>query len=65
MRWLGKFQPIFTAQKVEFSTGDFFSKCDQIRQETADSITFTEEILNGKHFTAILTAHQIQDFIKS
>ena len=32
---------------------DFFSKCDQIRrkQETADLVTFTQEILNGKlHF---------------
>ena len=32
---------------------DFFSKCDQIRnpQETADLVTFAEEIFNGKlHF---------------
>ena len=27
---------------------NFFSKCDQIRSETADLVTFTKEILNGK-----------------
>ena len=33
---------IFTAQKMEFSIKDFFSKCDQGRKE---------EILNGRlHF---------------
>ena len=36
-----------TAQKIEFSIKDFFSKCDQIRS-TADLVTFTEEIFNGK-----------------
>ena len=30
---------------MKFSIKDFFSKCDQ---ETADLVTFTEEILNGK-----------------
>ena len=36
-----------TAQKMEFSIKDFFSKCDQIQ----DLVTFTKEILNGKlHF---------------
>ena len=36
---------------MKFSINDFFSKCDQIPQETADLVTFTEEILNGKlHF---------------
>ena len=38
---------------MKFSIKDFFSKCDRIksRQETADLVTFTEEILNGKlHF---------------
>ena len=34
----------FTAQKLNFSIKDFFSKCDQIRI----FFTFTEEILNGK-----------------
>ena len=29
---------------IKFSTKDFFSKCDQIR----NNVTFTEEILNGK-----------------
>ena len=39
---------MFTAQKMKFSIKDFFSKCEQ---ETADFVTFTEEILNGKfHF---------------
>ena len=37
-----------TAQKMKFPIKDFFSKCDQ---KTADLVTFTEEILNGKlHF---------------
>ena len=43
---------------MKFSITDFFSNCDQIRrklwpnsQETADLVTFTEEIRNGKlHF---------------
>ena len=35
---------------MNFPIEDFFSKCDQIRR-TADLVTFTEEILNGKlHF---------------
>ena len=39
-----------TAQKMQFSIKGFFSKCDQIRS-TADLVTFTEEIVNGKlHF---------------
>ena len=41
------FQLTYTAEKMNFSINDFFSKCDQI-QETADLFTFTEEILNGK-----------------
>ena len=40
-----------TAQKMEFSIKDFFSKSDQIRKKPVDLVTFTEEILNGKiHF---------------
>ena len=36
-----------TAPKTKFSIKDFFSKC----VHTADLVTFTEEILNGKlHF---------------
>ena len=35
-------------KKMKFSIEDFFSKCDQIRKKTADFVTFTEEILNGK-----------------
>ena len=36
---------------MKFSITDFFSKRDQIRKETADLVTFTEEFLNGKsHF---------------
>ena len=34
---------------MKFSIKDFFSKCDQIRKGTADLVTFTEEIRNGKH----------------
>ena len=30
---------------MKFSIKDFFSKCDQF---SADLVTFTEEILNGK-----------------
>ena len=36
-----------TAQKVEFSIIDFFSKCDQIQFPT-DLVTFTKEILSGE-----------------
>ena len=37
-----------TAQKMKFSIKDFLSK---LLQETADLVTFTEEIFNGKlHF---------------
>ena len=44
-----------TAQKMKFFIKDFFSadvtKSAGNRQETADLVTFTEEILNGKlHF---------------
>ena len=36
---------------MKFSIKDFFSKCDQIHQETVDLITLTEENLNEKlHF---------------
>ena len=35
-----------TAQKMKFSIMDFFSKC---AGNCADLVTFTEEILNGKH----------------
>ena len=38
-----------TAQKMKFFIKDFFSKCDQT-QETADLVTFTEEILNSSFF---------------
>ena len=38
---------------MEFSTKDFFSKCDQF---PAVLVKFTEEILNGKlHFCAVFT----------
>ena len=43
-------------KKMKFSIKNFFSKCDhmwQHPQETADLVTFTEEILNGKHFCAV------------
>ena len=41
-QWIsGSFVLIFTAQKMKFSIKDFFSK-------SADLVTFTEEILNGK-----------------
>ena len=39
----------FTAQKIKFSSKDFFSKCDQIRRKLQETlVTFTEEILNAK-----------------
>ena len=41
----------FTAQKNEVFMKDFYSKCDQIRKETADLTRFTEQILNKNlHF---------------
>ena len=33
---------------MKFSIKGFLSKCDPIRMETADLVTFTEEIVNGK-----------------
>ena len=36
------------AHKMKFSIEDSFSKCDQNQQKTADLVTCTEEILNGK-----------------
>ena len=49
-----------TAQKMEFSIKDFLSKCDQIRRLlriTADLVTFTAEILDGKlHFLCSATS---------
>ena len=39
---------VYNAQKMKFSIKDFVSKCDQ---ETADLVTFAEEVHNGKlHF---------------
>ena len=39
---------------MKFSIKDFFSKCDQF---SADLVTFTEEILNGKlHFLCCVTS---------
>ena len=45
---LKKFQLIWsvTAQKMKFSINNFLSKSDP--QETANLVTITEEILNGK-----------------
>ena len=39
---------ILTTQNVKFPIKDFFSKCDQNPQETADLVTFTEKIPCGK-----------------
>ena len=39
---------ILTTQNVKFSIKDFFSKCDQNPQETADLVTLTEKIPCGK-----------------
>ena len=42
---------------MKFSIKDFFSKCDQ---ETADLVTFTEEILNGElHFLCNERKHKL------
>ena len=35
------------AQKMKLSIKNFFCKCDQMRRETVNLFTFTEEILNG------------------
>ena len=37
----------------KFSTKNFFSKCDQIHQSSAELVTFTEEILGKFHFLCI------------
>ena len=48
--WLGYSNFTNTAQKMKFSINDVFSKWPN-PLETADLVTFTEEILNGKlHF---------------
>ena len=50
----------YTAPKMKFSIKDFFSKCDQIRKNTADLITFTEEIVNGElHFLCSNTQPEV------
>ena len=42
-------------QKMKFSIKDFFSKSDEIREQTVNLVTFTEEILNGKlHFIMLV-----------
>ena len=47
---LGRFYKLHDT-KMKFSIKDFFSNCDQ---ETADLVTFTEEILNRKlHFCVV------------
>ena len=38
----------FNAHKMKFCIKDFFSKCNQIRIDTADLIIFTVETLNRK-----------------
>ena len=46
---------------MRFSFKDFFSKCDQIRRKTANLVTFTEEILNGKlHFCAVAVVNLLR-----
>ena len=50
----------YTAPKMKFSIKDFFSKCDQIRKNTTDLITFTEEIVNGElHFLCSNTQPEV------
>ena len=39
---------ICIAQKMKFFIKKFFSKCEQNPQETANLVTFTEEIFNAK-----------------
>ena len=52
-----------TAQQMKFSIKDFFSKCDHNPQETADLVTFTEEIVNGKlHFFCSSKSKQVKQF---
>ena len=41
---------------MKFSNKDFFSYCGQNLQETADLVTFTEEILNGNGDKYFLTS---------
>ena len=50
----------YTAPKMKLSIKDFFSKCDQIRKNTADLVTFTEEIVNGElHFLCSNTQSEV------
>ena len=42
-----------TVQKIKLSVKDFLSKCGQLRSFSADLVTFTEEILHGKHFFTV------------
>ena len=52
-----------TAQKMKFSIKDFFRKCDC---ETADLVTFTEEILNGKlYFLCSIASMRNFSFFKN
>ena len=47
---------------MKFSIQGFFSKCDQ---KTADLVTFTEEILNGKlHFLCSVISLKKRDSLK-
>ena len=54
-------ESINTAQKMKFSIKDFFIKCEQIRKNPADFVTFPERILNGKlHF--LYSARVVYDY---
>ena len=49
---------------MKLSIEDFFSKCDQI--QSADLVTFTEEILNGKlQFCAMIHLVHAETFPKN
>ena len=37
---------LHTAQKIKLPIKNFFSKCDQIRSQSADLVTFTGEIFS-------------------
>ena len=50
---------------MNFSIKDFFRKCDLIPEFSADLVTFTEEILNGKLYFLCSVSPDFADFMSS
>ena len=56
---------ISTAQKMKFPVKDFFSKCDQISQETADLVTLTEESLEENFIFCVVFPANIAEILRT